>query len=282
MLAHLPNCKRQVKINIEVINKKQSYHADFACISSALAFFIVFRFTVKQERHNVCICPPPATLCPPSEVEALAGETFTQREIIDALGATEGQLVAAVTRFGMFLISDKVPGGRAGRRFHYLDALALLVFVAFDKHFGPAGRKTLVNEISCLLFGDPMSEAERDERRAEVTKKFDALKTPSGRAKFGGRMFKMHQQRRAEIKRDFWSANPLWWSRDADRRWVIFGCDNHTIYTGLFDRRDDDGKISFEKLAAIKAGTWVNATEWFCRADGQLAAVVGRRMVGAD
>jgi hypothetical protein len=182
----------------------------------------------------------------------------------------------------MFLISDKIRRGRAPRRFHYLDALAMLVFIAFDKHFGLAGRKTLVKEVTNLLFGDPMSEAERDERRAEVTKKYDALKTPSARAKFGGRMFKMHQQRRTEIRRDMFTANPLWWSRDADRRFVLFGCDDHTIITGLFDRGIDGGKISFEKLAAIKAGTWVNATEWFCRADGQLAAIVERRMAEAD
>jgi hypothetical protein len=216
------------------------------------------------------------------QVEALARETFTQREIAEAFRVNEGQLVAAVTRFGMFLISDKTLRGRAPRRFHYLDALALLVFIAFDKHFGPEARKTLVREVSHLLFGDPMSEAEALERRGEETKKYDALKTPSARAKFGGRMLKMHQQRRAEIKRDFWSASPLWWSRDADRRFVLFGCDNHTIITGLFDRCVDGGKISFEKLAAIKAGQWVNATEWFCRADGQLAAVVERRMAEAD
>lgn len=218
----------------------------------------------------------------PPQVEALSMETFTQREIADAFGVNEGQLVAAVTRFGMFMISDKTLRGRAGRRFHYLDALALLVFIAFDKHFGPTGRKTLVKEVSHLLFGDIMSEAERDERRGEETKKFDTLKTPSARAKFGGRMFKMHQQRREEIRRDMWSASPIWWSRDADRRFVLFGCDDHRIIQGLFDRRVDGGKISFEKLAAIKAGTWVNATEWFCRADGQLAAVVERRMGGAD
>jgi hypothetical protein len=218
----------------------------------------------------------------PPQVDALGGETFTQREIAAAFGVNEGQIVAAVTRFGMFLISDKTLRGRAGRRFHYLDALALLVFIAFDKHFGPVGRKTLVKEVSRLLFGDPMSEAEANERRAEVTKEYDALKTPSARAKFGGRMFKMHQQRRVEIRRDMWSAHPIWWSRDADRRFVLFGCDDHTIVQGLFDRRENGGKISFEKLAAIKAGQWVNATEWFCRADGQLAAVVERRMVEAD
>jgi hypothetical protein len=226
-----------------------------------------------QTAHGKFVRPP--------QVVALAEKRFTLKELAEAFACDEGALIAAVTRFGMFLISE--PGhGRTPRQFHLLDAYALLVFLSFYKQFGPAARKTLVSQVSHLLFGDPMSQAEVTERRGEMAKEYDALKTPSARAKFGGRMFRVLQQRRAEIKRDMFEAHPMWWSRDADRRFVLFGCENHTIITGLFDRNVDGGKISFEKLAEIRAGSWVNVTEWFCFADRQLAGVVEQRKVEAD
>lgn len=46
----------------------------------------------------------------------------------------------------------------------------------------------------------------------------------------------------------------------------------------LVDRRVNGGKISFAELAKMQAGLWVNATELFCRADGQLAAIVADKV----
>jgi hypothetical protein len=203
----------------------------------------------------------------PPQVMALAHETFTQAELCKAFDVEKGHIIAAVTRLGMFLVSDKIgPAGRSPRQFHLLDAYALLIYLNFDKHFGAAGRKTLVSEVSHLLFGDFVSESEAAARPAEV-----AAMPPGKREKF---MFRLHQQRRAEIRSDMFAASPLWWSRDADRRFVLFGCRNHTILSGLFDRRINGGKVDLAPLEKVGVGTWVNCTELFCGADATLTAIV--------
>ena len=78
-------------------------------------------------------------------------------------------------------------------------------------------------------------------------------------------MFRTHQARREEIRRDPWTADPLWWSRNANQHFILFGCANHTILTGLFDKRDSL-TIPLEPLAQMGVGCFVNATELFCRA----------------
>ena len=66
----------------------------------------------------------------PPQVMALAHETFTQAELCEAFGVEKGHIIAAVTRFGMFLVSDKIgPAGRSPRQFHLLDAYALLIYL---------------------------------------------------------------------------------------------------------------------------------------------------------
>lgn len=214
----------------------------------------------------------------PPQVAALAAESFTQKELAEAFEVKETAIIDAVSRFDMFLIS-KAGTPRAPRRFHYLDALALLVYLSFAKEAPAAAKKTLVKEVSALLFGDQVAPGEADERRAAVASERE--RSASAQAKSNKFLYRSHLQRREEIRRDFWSASVLWWARDANRRFVLFGRENHEIVVGLFDRRTDGGKVDMAALAAMKIGTWVNATEWFCRADGQLAAVVARRRVEA-
>lgn len=210
-------------------------------------------------------------------VERLMGETFTAKELAEALAVKSHVITEAVGRFGMFLVSDPVTTSQT-RQFHYLDVLALTIYLGFSKHFGPEGRKALLSEVSHMLFGDPLSDAEIAERRAETLVAYDrAARTPSGRAKYSGRAFKVHQQRRAEIKRDPFAACPLFWVRNANQNFAIFGCRGFRLVTLLADKQVNGGKISTDMLMRMGAGTWVNATELFARADDRLETIVNRR-----
>jgi hypothetical protein len=216
---------------------------------------------------------------PSPQVVDLVGETFSTRELAAAFSATSSAIERAVIRFDMFLISERPGGGTpAGRRFTYLDAIAILTYLNFDKAFGISGRKTLLKEISSLLFGDLMSDDEAKARKAEFEREHQTAR-PGSAEKF---VYRMHQQRRAELRKDPFSASPLWWGRDANRRFALFGTKDHRIIPMLFDRRIDGGKISFDTLASMKITHWVNCTELFCRADATLTAIVERRLVEAD
>jgi hypothetical protein len=211
----------------------------------------------------------------PPQVAALIGEEFSQRELVAAFSTKHGLIERAVTRLQMFLISDKPGAGTpAGRRFTHADALAILTYLNFEKAFGPSGRMTLTREVSSLLFGDLLTAEEAKARKAEFEREHQNAK-PGAAEKF---VYRMHQQRRAELRRDPWSASPLWWSRDANRRFALFGTKNHKIIPMLFDRRIDGGKINLDTLEAMGITHWFNATELFCRADGQLTAIVQERV----
>jgi hypothetical protein len=172
----------------------------------------------------------------PPQVETLLGETFTQREVAEALGVPVTKVIDAVTRFQMFLMSDRVHGS-SPRRFHFFDCYLLLIFLGFAKEFGPVSRKTLVAEVSGLLFGEQISEGEVAWRRAKMAAEWDAS-TPSGRAKKGGQFFLEHLARRDEIRKDPISAHPLFWSRNYNEHFVLFGRADHRLLVAMFDRRD--------------------------------------------
>jgi hypothetical protein len=211
----------------------------------------------------------------PPQVRALSSQVFTKREVAQAFETPETKIEMAASRFGMFLISEPLVG--ATRRYHYLDCLALLVWLSFDRQWGPSGRKTLTSQVSHLLFGEHVTAEEYRARRAETRKQYDkAVETPRGLDEFGDRMRKILVQRREEIRQDFWSSNPLWWSRSADVNFVIFGTAQHQLITGVYDRRETRG-VSYEELAQIRAQHWINATQWFCHADARLAAILEQR-----
>ena len=140
----------------------------------------------------------------PPQVADLVAETFTTRELAEAFDVKPATLELAFFRYDFMLISDPVRG-KAPRQFHYLDALALLVYLGFAKHFGPAGRKTLIAEVSRLLFGELLSEGEVTERRAAIERE-RAKARPGSANKF---LFKLHQQRRVELRRDPFNMSPF-------------------------------------------------------------------------
>ncbi len=209
----------------------------------------------------------------PPQVERLMPETFTQKEIAEVLDVPVTTIIDAVSRFKMFLISEPVHGLR---RFHLLDVYTLLIYISFVKAFGPTGRKTLVQEVSALLFGEQLSEEEIERRRAGMEAEYDAA-TPSGRAKMGGRLFLDHLARRAELREDPFKAHPLFWSRNYNEQFVLFGRADHRIVAGMFDRRINNGKIDMKLLADMKLGSWVNCTEWLFQCDSALLEIVERR-----
>jgi hypothetical protein len=116
----------------------------------------------------------------PPQVRALSSQVFTKREVAQAFETPETKIETAASRFGMFLVSEPLVG--ATRHYHYLDALALLVWLSFDRQWGPSGRKTLTSQVSHLLFGEHVTAEEYRARRAETRKQYDkAVETPRGR-----------------------------------------------------------------------------------------------------
>ena len=197
-------------------------------------------------------------------VETLMSEKFTKAELIEVFGS-EGAIVSAASRFGMFLVSNPPNRGAIARKFHYLDALALLVFISFAKNMPKSAQKTLTKEVSALLFGE--SDIAPRARGAEI---------PTASPAKVKQLFRVHQARRNEIRDDPFRAHPIWWSRNANQNFVIFGTDDHRLMTGLFDKRDGP-TIKIDHVQNFGVGLWVNATEWFARADAQLIALVERR-----
>jgi hypothetical protein len=152
-----------------------------------------------------------------------------------------------------------------------------LVFLNCDKIFRAAGRKNLLSEVANLLFGDPMSPVEATFRRAET-----AAERRRDVAKHDEFLRRLHQQRREELKRDPFAANPIWWSRNADQRWALFVTEGDCRFvTLLADRTKGTDKIDYRVLEKIKAAYWVNLTHLFTIADGKLAEVIANRVEAA-
>jgi hypothetical protein len=210
------------------------------------------------------------------QVESLCIETFTLRELAEAFNVKPHDIAQVVSRFGLFLISDPVRGN-SPRLFTWLDALAILLFLNCDKIFRAAGRENLLSEVSHLLFGDLMSEAEATERRAEI-----AAERRRNIEKHDKFLVRQHLQRREELRRDPFAASPIWWSRNADQRWALFVTEDCRFITMLADRTRGTHKIDYRVLEKIKAGYWVNLTELFTVADGRLAEVITNRAEAAN
>jgi hypothetical protein len=195
-------------------------------------------------------------------------------------------IVDAVSRFGVFLVSEPTPPGIT-RRFHYLDAHALALYAALIKTepFKPRQtRPLLVKQLAGLLFGDPVDPREAAARNAEVAKYYDlAARTPSGRAKFAGHMLKTHLARREEIRRDVYNASPFWWNRSASKNFAVFACDHAKLAVICADK-EASPNASMAWLESIGARNWLNATRTFCEIDGQLIALRAMRtnMVAGD
>jgi hypothetical protein len=217
-------------------------------------------------------------------VERHIKETFTLVQIAKLYGIKEHQVAEVVSRLGIFLISDPADRPRQSmpRQFHYFDVLALDLYFNFDKHFGASGRKTLLSEITHLLFGEFVSQAEARTRAREVLAEYDAAAAKNNVAKFATHMRKVHERRKAEIVADPFAASPLWWSRNTNQHFAIFGRSDHRLLLHLADKTDRfHGKISLDWLRRNKAETWVNATEHFCRIDAQLERLVYGREIEA-
>ncbi len=177
----------------------------------------------------------------------------------------------------MFLISDVRP--RVRRRFHYLDALALLVAISVGKKTTQSAKKTILSQTASLLCGDRAGLAEAAERRAAVAAYRES--SDAARAKSDKMLYRQQVARREEIRRDPWSAGPWWWSRDVNRNFALFICGDNTFICGLFDRRVNGGSVPLDYLEKLGVVAWVNLTVWFVRADAQLAAIVNARRVEA-
>ena len=211
---------------------------------------------------------PAAEFVRPPQVAGLIHETFSGKEIAAAFKIPHERVIDIATRYNMFLISETRE--RLRRNFHYLDSLAILVAYSFFKTLSPAGKKTVLSEVSHLLFGQGIALDEtglcRDEARAEGVKA----------------LYRQHIARRAELCRHPWRATPLWWSRSADKNFCLFQCRDHRIIAGVFDRRaPNGGAVPLDDLEKLGVVNWVNCTRWFCRADAQLAAILEARRVEA-
>jgi hypothetical protein len=220
------------------------------------------------------------------DVEGLAGETFTQGELSSGLADLPNSIIVeATTRLGMFMVSDPVRrGAPGGRRFHYYDAHALMLYalLAGTPSFPPASRRKLTEALAHLLLGDPVSVEEALARKAETAADYErAARSPVGRAKFGGRMLKVLRARQIEIRADPRNASPFWWNRSADINFFVFACDGGKLVTILADRNKTPN-LDMRWLESIGARQWFNATRLFCGIDAQLMQILEHRNASAE
>jgi hypothetical protein len=163
--------------------------------------------------------------------------------------------------------------------------LALYAALIKTQPFTPRHtRPLLVKQLARLLFGGPVDPREAAARNVEVAADYErAAATPSGRAKFAGRMLQTHEVRRREIRADVYAANPFWWNRSASKNFAVFACDHAKLVVTIADRVTAPS-VSMAWLESIGARNWINATRTFCEIDGQLMALNAMRgnMVTGD
>jgi hypothetical protein len=214
-------------------------------------------------------------------VDELATATFTQAEL--AAGFTDlndRAIVDALKYLGLFLISTPQAGGKGNpRRFHYYDALVLALWATLigTGLFPTSSRRKLAQQLAGLLFGDPVTKNEAKDRKAELAAEYEkAAQTPVGRAKFSGRLWKLHDARRKEILTDPYTASPFWWNRSYHVNFFLFACDRGELVTLCLDERKTS-TLSMKWLESIGARSWCNVTEKCNLIDGQLMQILDQR-----
>ena len=214
-------------------------------------------------------------------VEELATSTYVQPELAAGFtGLNDRAIMEALKYLSLFLISTPRPGGKGGvRYFHYYDAQLLNLWAALlaTGLFPTSRRRELAQQLAGLLFGDPVDPNEAKERKAEVAKVYEkAARSPVGRAKFSGRLWKLHEARRKEIIADPFSASPFWWNRSLHVNFFVFVCDGGKLVTLCADERQTP-TLSMKWLESIKARSWMNVTQSCNLIDGQLMQILDQR-----
>jgi hypothetical protein len=210
----------------------------------------------------------------PPPVAALAQETFNLREVSAALEIVP-ERVSDFSKWRLQLVSPEVRG-RVGRRYASIDVYCLALFNAFDSVFRGDGRYALVLEFGHLLFGDFVSTKEWRERRLIFAQdRARALSAgPRAKAKSDKMIAQMWEGRRRELQRSIFDATPLWWSRDLDRRFVLFVARNRELFQYIVDRNVNGGMIDPKPFEAAGMVFCLNATNTLAEIDKRLAAIV--------
>jgi hypothetical protein len=219
------------------------------------------------------------------EVLALSRKSYIVDEIVEAIPAPRRDVVEAVSRQKVHMLSN--PGaGRAHRRFHVLDIYSIAIFIGLNRavsantDYVAESRKKLIIEIDHLLWGDLVTPAEKRARQPEfAAKRAKAYRgTEAQKRKNDKFILRLHEQRRQDLLADIFSAPPHVWVRDPDRNFVLFLRKDVSLSVGLIDRNGPTGgRIDTEPFFEQGFMGCMNLTKSLTGLDERLRKIIDER-----